>query len=191
MPSRSASGSVIVYSWTGLRSPALEAVVARELAAGGAARPSRRGVGSSHGREVRGQAGADPGGREQAVARLGDRQAPPRGGRRARVHVPGRADREGRPRARGVRRSEARHGVRRALGRRRLPRLRRDRRGVRRRPRPARALGRVRRRRGPRGSLHRHPPRSLLDGGRHLRVLARRVREGCRALMQAREVARS
>ena len=35
-------------------------------------------VGSSHGREVRGQAGADPGRRQQAVDRLGDREAPPR-----------------------------------------------------------------------------------------------------------------
>ena len=54
-------------------------------------------------------------------------------------------------------------------------------RGVRRRARPARALGRVRRRRGPRGTLHRHAARPLLDGGRHQRLLARRLRARGRA----------
>ena len=125
-------------------------------------------VGSSHGREVRGQAGAHPRRREQALDRVGDREAAPRGGRRARVYVPGRADREGRPRARRDRRREARDRVRRPLRRGRRARLRRDRRGVRRRARHARPLGRLRRSRGPRRALHRHTARPLLDGGRHL-----------------------
>ena len=46
---------------------------------------------------------------------------------------------------------------------------------VRRRPRPPRPLGRLRGRRGSRGPLRRHAARPLLDGGRHQRVLARRV----------------
>ena len=97
-------------------------------------------------------------------------------GRAGRVHLPGRAHREERPRPRRDGVEPARHRVRRALGRRRRPRLLRGRRRVRRRARPARALGRVRGGRGSRRTVHRHAARALLDGDRHQRVLARRVR---------------
>ena len=53
---------------------------------------------------VRGQAGARARRRQQALDRLGDRAAARRRGRAARVHLPGRADRAERPRARGDRR---------------------------------------------------------------------------------------
>ena len=108
-----------------------------------------------------------------------------RGRGAARLHLPGRADREERSRPRATV-DEARHALRRPLGRGPRPRLRRDRRGVRRRARPARPLRRVRRGRGSRGPLHRHAARSLLDGGRHQRVLARRLRARAEPLMEAR-----
>ena len=57
----------------------------------------------------------------------------------------------------------------------------RDCRRIRRRARRARPLGRVRGCRGSRGPVHRHAARPLLDGSRHQRVLARRVRPPRRA----------
>ncbi len=106
-----------------------------------------------------------------AIARAARRR-----GRAGRVHVPGRAHREERPRPRRDGLEPARHGVRRPLGRRRRPRLLRGRGGVRRRARRPRPLGRVRGGRGPRRPLRRHAARPLLDGHRHQRVLARRLR---------------
>ncbi len=99
-----------------------------------------------------------------------------RGRRGARLHLPGRADREERPRARGVGRLAARHRVRRPLRRGSRARLRRGRRGLRRRARPAGPLGRVRGRGGSRGPLHGHAARPLLARARRLRLLARRLR---------------
>ncbi len=104
-----------------------------------------------------------------------------RGGRAARVHVPGRAHREGCPRSRGERLEPARHRVRRSLGRRRRASGAGSGRDLRRQARPARPLGRVRGGRGPRGPLHRHAPRPLLDGARRERLLARRRRPRRRA----------
>ena len=135
----------------------------------------------ANGRATRRQAGTGARRREPPLDRVGDRRAARVRGRAARLHLPGRADREVRPRPRGDRRHEARHGLRRALGRRSRPRLRGDGRGVRRRSRPPRPLGRVRGGRGPRGTVHRHAARPLLDGRRHQRLLARRLRPPGRA----------
>ena len=73
---------------------------------------------------LRGQARARPRRRQQALDRMGDRAAARGRGRAARVHLPGRADREERARARGDRVEPARDDLRRPLGRRRRARLR-------------------------------------------------------------------
>ena len=132
-------------------------------------------------RVVRGKAGARARRRQPPLDRLGDRPAARRGRRQPRVHLPGRAHRGQRARARGVGRQPARHELRRPRRRGRRPRLRRGVRHLRRRARPARPLGRVCRGRGPRGPLHGYAARPLLDGTRRQRLLARRVRPRRRA----------